>query len=92
MGVTLPELTRILKPGGVLQLMFKEGAGIKAFYDRDYDSDRTFQLYQPEEVIALLSGRGLDVIPADGDKLGGVIHFTDTKPVDHCVFYARKVR
>ena len=92
MGVTLPELARILKLGGVLQLMFKVGAGIKAVYDRDYDAERAFQLYQSEEVISLLSGLGLEVIPPDGDKLGGVVYFTDPKPVDHCVFYARKVR
>ena len=91
-GVTLPELARMLKPGGVLQLMFKVGAGIKAVYDRDYDTKRTFQLYQPEEVISVLDSQGLELIPADGDKLGGVIYFTDPKPVDHCVFYARRVR
>ena len=92
MGVTLPELTRVLKMGGVLQLMFKVGTGIKVGYDKDYDTERTFQLYEPEEVISLLGGQGLKVIPPDGDKLGGVIRFTDTKPVEHCVFYARKVR
>ena len=92
MGVTLPELARVLKIGGVLQLMFKVGTGIKAVYDRDYDTERTFQLYQPEEVISLLGSQGLKVILSDGDKLGGVIHFTDPKPVEHCAFYARKVR
>lgn len=92
MEVTLPELARLLKPGGVLQLMFKVGAGIKAVYDRDYDTKRTFQLYQPEEVLSLLGGQGLELIPPDGEKLGGVIRFTDPKPVDHCVFYARKAR
>ena len=92
MGVTLPELARVLKMDGVFQLMFKVGSGIKTVYERDYDTERTFQLYQPEEIISLLSSQGLDVIPSDGDKLGGVIYFADTKPVDHCVFYARKVR
>ena len=90
--VTLPELARILKMGGVLQLMFKVGTGIKAVYDRDYDTERTFQLYRPEEIISLLGSQGLEVIPPDGDKLGGVIHFTDPKPLEHCVFYARKLR
>ena len=76
-GVTLPELARILKMGGVLQLMFKVGTGIKAVYDRDYDTERTFKLYQPEEIISLLGSQDLEVIPPDEDKLGGVIHFTD---------------
>ncbi len=92
MGITLPELARVLKMNGVLQLMFKVGRGVKTVYDRDYDTARTFQLYQPEELTSLLASQGLEVIPPDGYKLGGVIRFTDPKPVDHCVFYARKVR
>ncbi len=92
LGVTLPELARVLKMNGVLQLMFKVGSGIKIVYDRDYDTERTFQLYQSEEIIRLLDSQGLEVIPPDGDKLGGVIRFADSKPMDHCVFYARKVR
>ena len=90
--VTLPELARVLKRGGILQLMFKVGTGIKVIYDRDYDTERTFQLYQPEAVISVLGSQGLKVIPPDGDKLGGVSCFTDPKPVEHCVFYGRKVR
>ena len=92
MVVTLPELVRVLKMKGVLQLMFKVGSGVKAVYDRDYDAERTFQLYQPDAVISLLDSQGLEVISPDGEKLGGVIHFSDPKPLDHCVFYARKVR
>ena len=92
MSVTLPELARVLKVGGTLQLMFKIGVGIKTIYDRDYDTERTFQLYQPQEVISLLAARGLEVIAAEGTKLGGIIYFTDTKPMEYCVFYARKIR
>jgi len=47
-GVTLPEMARVLEMDGILQLMFKAGSGIKAVYDRDYDTKHTFQLYQPE--------------------------------------------
>ena len=50
-GVTLPELARLLKAGGVLQLMFKVGAGIATVYDKDYGADRTFQLYGESEVL-----------------------------------------
>jgi hypothetical protein len=91
-GVTLPELARVLKVGGSLQLMFKVGSGIKTLYDKDYGSDRSFQLYDADEIIALLSELGLEVVPQEGEKLGGVMYFTDPKPADHCVFYARKVR
>ena len=90
-GVTLPELARVVKPGGLLQLMFKVGDGVKTVYDKDYDSDRTFQLYDAEEIVVLLSRLGLEVVQPEGDKLGGVIYFTDSKPMDHCVFFARQV-
>ena len=90
LGVTLPELARVLKEGGLLQLMFKYGSGIATVYDRDYASDRTFQLYEVDELLGLLQGQGLGVIPVEEGKLGGVMYFTDPKPMDHCVFFARK--
>ena len=91
LGVTLPEFVRLLKPGGVLQLMFKVGSGVATVYDRDYGSDRTFRLYDPNEVLSLLTDLGLELVPEEGAKLGGVIYFTDPKPMDHCVLFARKV-
>ena len=90
LGTTLPEFSRVLRTGGVLQLMFKYGSGIATVYDRDYGADRTFQLYEVEEVLARLAGLGMTVIPEDGEKLGGVMYFKDPKPMDHCVFFARK--
>ncbi|MDP6495622.1 MAG: hypothetical protein QGI09_09450, partial [Dehalococcoidia bacterium] len=90
--ITLPELARVLRPGGVLQLMFKVGHGIKTVYDKDYGSDRAFQLYAVKDIESVLASLGLDVVPQEGEKLGGVMFFTDPKPMDHCVFYARKVR
>ena len=90
LGVTVPEFARLLKRGGVLQLMFKTGQGIATVYDRDYAANRTFQLYDPEEVLGLLADRRFSIIPAEGEKLGGVMHFKDPKPMEHCVFFARK--
>ena len=90
LGVTLPELARLLRAGGVLQLMFKVGTGIATVYDRDYGADRTFQLYSESEVLGVLANHGLSVIPAEGEKLGGVMYFTDPKPMEHCVLFARK--
>ena len=87
---TVPELARVLKPGGVLQLMFKYGDGVATVYDRDYGVDRTFQLYSVDEMLTVLSGQGLSVIPAESGKLGGIMYFKDPKPMDHCVFFARK--
>ncbi len=90
LGVTLPEFARVLKVGGVLQLMFKYGGGVATVYDRDYGADRTFQLYEVDEVLSIMEEWGLKVIPGEGEKLGGVMYFKDPKPMDHCVFFARK--
>ncbi len=90
LGVTLPEFARLLKPGGILQLMFKTGKGIATVYDRDYAADRTFQLYSPDEVLDVLADRGFTVVPAEREKLGDVMYFTDPKPMRHCVLFARK--
>ena len=90
LGVTLPEFVRLLKAGGVLQLMFKTGSGVATVYDGDYSADRTFQLYDADEVLGLLTDLGLSVVPAEGKKMGDVMYFKDPKPMDHCVFFARK--
>ena len=90
LGITLPELTRVLKVGGILQLMFKNGRGIVTIYDKDYEADRTFLLYSTSDVLDLLMDHGLTVVPPEGEKLGGLMFFKDTKPLDHCVFFARK--
>ena len=89
--VTLPGLSKLLKPQGILQLMFKIGSGITTVYDKDYGADRAFQLYDVDEVVGVLEAQGLRVIPPDGAKLGGVMYFTDPKPMDHCVLFARKM-
>ena len=90
LNTTLPELARVLKPGGILQLMFKYGNGVATIYDKDYGTARTFQLYDVKEVIEALITQRLRVIPQDGERLGGVMYFKDPKPMDHCVFFARK--
>ena len=89
-GVTLPEFSRILKPGGILQLMFKVGTGIKTVYDMDYEVTRTFQLYDATETVILLTELSFQLIEEVDGKLGGVMYFTDSKPVDHCLVFMRK--
>lgn len=91
-SVTLPELARALKRGGVLQLMFKNGRGVTTVYDRDYGVERSFQLYDEQEILQVMEDYGLSLVESeDPNLLGGVMYFTDPKPVDHCVFYLRKV-
>jgi len=89
--VTLPELVRVMKPAGVLQLMFKSGLGVATVYDKDYKADRTFQLYEVDEIVNVLGDLGMEIVSAEVDGLGGIMFFTDPKPMEHCVFYARKV-
>ena len=90
-NMVLPEFGRVLKTGGVLQLMFKSGDGISTVYDKDYEVDRTFQLYDVEDIVKLLAELGMEVVSAEGSGLGGIMFFTDPKPMEHCVFFARKV-
>ncbi len=90
LGTTVPELARVLKADGILQLMFKYGDGVATVYDRDYGADRTFQLYAVDEVLAVLAEEGFRVVPEESGKLGGIMYFKDPKPMDHCVFFARK--
>ncbi len=94
--VVLPHFARVLRPGGVLQLMFKCGKDITTVFDKDYGVDRSFRLYQEDEILETLKGLGMTLIEdedagdEDPGQLGGLIFFTDPKGVDHCVFYARK--
>ena len=90
-GTVLPEFARLLRPGGVLQLMFKCGKDITTVFDKDYGIDRSFRLYQEGELLEILSGLGMTLIEdQDSQKLSGLMYFTDPKGVDHCVFYSGK--
>ncbi|MCE2462416.1 MAG: hypothetical protein J4F46_00650 [Dehalococcoidia bacterium] len=61
-------------------------------YDRDYGVERSFQLYDEQEILQVMGDYGLSLVEAeDPNVLGGVMYFTDPKPVDHCVFYLRKI-
>lgn len=89
--VTLCEFARVLKPGGILQLMFKNGHGVETVYDRDYDAERSFQLYDEHDVLQKLQSYGLELVEVESPEgLGGIMYFTDPKPVNHCVFYVRR--
>jgi len=90
-AVTLPELTRVLRQGAVLQLMFKNGDGVLSLYDADYEETRTFLLYDEHVLAERLARLGMDIIgPGEAREPGGFIYFTDPKGARHCVFHARK--
>ena len=89
---TLPELVRVLKPGGVLQIMFKVGKGIRTVFDKNYDERRDFQLFQEHEILSRLNKDGMDLIEShDDEELGGLMYFTNPKGDKNCVFYTRKM-
>ena len=86
-----PQLIRVLRPGGVLQLMFKNGQGVATVFDKDYGIDRSFQLFDEHEILGILQELGMALVEAESpDELGGFLYFTDPKPIDYCVFFARK--
>ena len=93
-GRVLPEFARVLRPGGVLQLMFKPGHGIATALDGAYGKSgvaRSFVLYDEVELLETLSNLGLHLIGETPDgRMGGLIYFDDNKPMRHCVFWARK--
>ena len=90
----IPELARVLAPGGVLQLMFKVGAGVAAVSDNAFGTDgvdRSFQLYDEHRLLRLLEDCGCSMIEADeSGNLGGLLYFNDPKPMRHCAFWVRK--
>ena len=89
--VTIPELTRILRPNGVLQLVFKVGSGMVNVHDGEYGVKRTFHLYAEDAILSRLNQLGCNLIPPMTPKgLGGLMYFTDNKPLRHCALYARK--
>ncbi len=91
MAVTLPELVRVLRPAGILQLMFKNGDGVLSLYDAHYAAPRSFLLYDEHAVLAALAGHGMELVaPNTEGDLGGIMYFTDPKGARHCVFHTRK--
>ncbi len=88
--VVLPSFTHVLRPGGVLLLVFKTGRGVLNFDDPHFQTDRSFILYDEPEVEDWLSSAGLDLIPPDGSRPGGITLIRDGKGIWHAVGFWRK--
>ena len=89
--ITIPELVRVLRPRGVLQLVFKVGSGIASIHDGEYAVDRIFHLYSEDEILSRLGELGCNLIPPpEANGLGGLMYITDNKPLRHCALYVRK--
>ena len=89
---TLPELSRITKPGGVLQMVFKCGNGMVTIDDPDYDDVRTFRLFDERRVVRALRSQGMELVSAtDGKSLGGLMYYVNNNGLKHCAFWTRKI-
>jgi len=90
-GGTLPEIARVLRPDGALQLIFKCGSGVLTIDDPDYGAERSFRLYEPGEVIARLAELGLTLVPPwTAGEMGGVLHCEDHRRIDTCVIWVQQ--
>ncbi len=87
----MPELARVLRPQGVLQLMFKNGRDILTVFDPAYGVERNFLLYDEDYILGILGQQNLTLIKPDSpDDLAGLLYLTDGKAVEHCLLFARK--
>lgn len=78
--VTLPELARVLRPGGVLLLAFKKGSGTISVFDRHYGEERQFLLHDEKEILGRLVTCGMELVDGDGrssGELGGLMYCCD---------------
>ena len=89
--VCLPELARVVRPGGILQLLFKRGEGTVTILDPEYNAGRSFRLYDEADVLAALDKHGVTLIEADTpDELGGLLYVQDHREIPMCLMWCRK--
>lgn len=88
----MPEIARVMVPGGVLQLIFKATTGesqLISLADPTLGGrDREFHVYNVGEVLGALKEKGFELYMGDGEHFGGVITWVDQrKPVDYAGMY-----
>jgi hypothetical protein len=53
--------------------------------------DRSFQLYDEHRLLEILEGCGCSPVEAgEREDLGGMVYFSDPKPMRYCVLWVRK--
>jgi hypothetical protein len=70
--------------------MFRSGHGTQTIQDVEFNDQRSFYLYQPQEILEILARYGLSLIPEENGNLGGIIYVTDVRPMENCIFCVRK--
>lgn len=72
-----PEISRILKPDGVLQLIFKRKEGNSDTLTIEDvtlgGAERSFYLYRPDEIIQRFQELGVELYKGDDKMIGGVL-------------------
>lgn len=90
--VTLPELARVLRPGGILLLAFKRGRGTVSVYDPHYEEERLFLLYDEYEILETLNSCGMNLVHSpSSNELGDLMYCTDVKGLQYSAFFVRKL-
>ena len=89
-ATVLPSIARVLRPNGVLLLVFKSGRGAQEVYDPHFGEIRYFMAYDEESIEKSLSSLGLELVGPDGDRPAALTHFLDGKNVGHAVGFWRK--
>lgn len=89
--VTLPDLARVLRPGGVMLLAFKKGRGSVSVFDPHYEDERHFLLHDEYEVLRTINACGMELVYSSSSrKLGGLMYCSDVKGLRYCAFFVRK--
>ena len=88
--VVFPSFAQVIRSGGVLLLVFKDGNGVLNFDDPHFQTSRSFMLYEVTEVQDWLSSAGLSLIYPDGDRPGRITRFRDGKGIRHAIGFWQK--
>ena len=86
----LRSFTRILRPGGVLLLVFKPGRKLQEVYDPHFEETRYFVAHDEAEIQRILSSMGMELVLPNGESPGVLTHFRDGKNVGHAAGFWRK--
>ncbi len=87
--VLLPELVRVLKEGGILQLLFKRGDGVIRLKDPQYETHRSFGLFQEHSLIDVLAERDCTMIKKPNGS-DAIVYGVDNRNIHICAFWVRK--
>ena len=91
----VPEIERVMAPGGIMQLIFKATSGAPHLVSVDDPTlggkRREFYLYNAGDVVAVLESAGFNLYLGDKERFGGVVTWVDQrKPVEYAGIFMVK--